>query len=433
MSAHEHDPALVLLKKVLRSELADQGETIPSYFLNFFVTTTAFKKSVKGLDELCQASTLEELLASAKQQFLRQSFLQMRTHKTDAIYCFLTGLVPEKEFSSIKELLIKLRSYQENDSFLLSDVSRRKIKKFLQQENSYPGESKQAIIPRKLDEIKLLNKDKLCSKGNTLGVGATSRVYRTQAQLDEKTAVPVAVKVFNEKKGKFAEKEKVFFEKTSSPYIVFCFGLYNNIHLVLEFMNNYNMKEHIHYHQNQIPTLLAHLTIVKDIALGVLYLHNLGIVHQDLKLENIFTHLDAMGKLTVKIGDFGLSEQEGNVFDPYGSEGFFPPEMIKAMKEEQEYLACRKGDIYSFSLVMLLIMCWQTSLEFPDTLLYSADRFQEICRHTLHGGRPFNENPKVKVPSGITSLIYQSWAQDPKQRPDAVTIVREITKEQLRL
>ncbi len=35
--------------------------------------------------------------------------------------------------------------------------------------------------------------------------------------------------------------------------------------------------------------------------------HNLGIVHKDIKLDNIFIETNAFGQIIVKIGDFGTS------------------------------------------------------------------------------------------------------------------------------
>ena len=49
---------------------------------------------------------------------------------------------------------------------------------------------------------------------------------------------------------------------------------------------------------------------MKQILEGVLYLHEAGIIHRDLKLGNLFLNND----LEVKIGDFGLAakiEYEG--------------------------------------------------------------------------------------------------------------------------
>ena len=49
---------------------------------------------------------------------------------------------------------------------------------------------------------------------------------------------------------------------------------------------------------------------MKQILDGVLYLHETGIIHRDLKLGNLFLN----NELEVKIGDFGLAariEYEG--------------------------------------------------------------------------------------------------------------------------
>lgn len=65
--------------------------------------------------------------------------------------------------------------------------------------------------------------------------------------------------------------------------------------------------------------------------LGVKFLHNLGIVHRDLKLENIIMS-DCTDSAIPKIVDFGLSEILGpneTVNDPYGTIGYIAPEVVK--------------------------------------------------------------------------------------------------------
>jgi hypothetical protein len=84
-------------------------------------------------------------------------------------------------------------------------------------------------------------------------------------------------------------------------------------------------------------------------------------------------------------------------------------------------------------MVMLLIMHWQNALVFPNFFYQFSNQCIEICRYTRNGGRPLNRNPHIKVPFEITSLIRQSWAQEPKQRPNAADIVKEISRQQLKL
>lgn len=73
---------------------------------------------------------------------------------------------------------------------------------------------------------------------------------------------------------------------------------------------------------------------VKDIAwqltLGLKYLHSYGIVHRDLKLENIMM-TDTTNKAVPKLVDFGLAKMIGpneKAEEPFGTLGYVAPEIL---------------------------------------------------------------------------------------------------------
>jgi len=73
---------------------------------------------------------------------------------------------------------------------------------------------------------------------------------------------------------------------------------------------------------------------VKEIAWqlvsGIKYLHNYGIVHRDLKLENIMM-TDTTNKSVPKLVDFGLAKMIGpheKAEEPFGTLGYVAPEIL---------------------------------------------------------------------------------------------------------
>ena len=61
--------------------------------------------------------------------------------------------------------------------------------------------------------------------------------------------------------------------------------------------------------------------------MGVNYMHNLNIMHRDLKLENIMMS-DQSDKAVPKIIDFGLAKigfPSDKADEPFGSLGYCPP------------------------------------------------------------------------------------------------------------
>jgi serine/threonine protein kinase len=57
-------------------------------------------------------------------------------------------------------------------------------------------------------------------------------------------------------------------------------------------------------------TLLMRTRIALEAAYGMHYLHNQGVVHFDLKCDNLLCDVRNPSKPLVKIGDMGLSKQK---------------------------------------------------------------------------------------------------------------------------
>lgn len=71
--------------------------------------------------------------------------------------------------------------------------------------------------------------------------------------------------------------------------------------------------------------------IVIEIADGLMYLHNYGIIHRDLKLENVMMS-DTSDRALVKLADFGLSKFIGpneTADELYGTLGYVAPEVLR--------------------------------------------------------------------------------------------------------
>jgi serine/threonine protein kinase len=71
--------------------------------------------------------------------------------------------------------------------------------------------------------------------------------------------------------------------------------------------------------------------IFGQLCLAVAYLHDNGIVHRDLKLENVL--LDE--RCRVKLGDFGFTREyeRGNYMETFcGTTGYASPEMLQGRK-----------------------------------------------------------------------------------------------------
>jgi serine/threonine protein kinase len=90
---------------------------------------------------------------------------------------------------------------------------------------------------------------------------------------------------------------------------------------------------------------------------GLSYLHSRGIVHRDMKLENILIGNDGLPR----IADFGLSNKKrGSRFAPgfVGTTGFAAPEIVKGKSYTE---AC---DVWSVGVMLFTMATWLDLLQF---------------------------------------------------------------------
>lgn len=137
--------------------------------------------------------------------------------------------------------------------------------------------------------------------------------------------------------------------------------------IVTEFCAGSTLYRHIHV-EEEPWTMNGILDITKQISHGMEYLHARGILHRDMKSNNVFLvpyeyndfnnnidHLcnEYQSIWNVKIGDFGLATVSGPLIskssNPSGSILWMAPEVI-TQRVEDPYTT--KSDVYSFAVVL---------------------------------------------------------------------------------
>jgi serine/threonine protein kinase len=117
-------------------------------------------------------------------------------------------------------------------------------------------------------------------------------------------------------------------------------------YLVMEFLEGQTLKQIIQ--QNRPLSLLDKVRIMTQVAEGLAYAHSKGVVHRDVKPENIMLLPDD----TVKIMDFGISvgpnrsvtvTQTGGII---GTPPYFAPEQLQGLKANEQTDIFSFGDVY---------------------------------------------------------------------------------------
>ena len=145
----------------------------------------------------------------------------------------------------------------------------------------------------------------------------------------------------------------------SSPYIIKIYDIFediNYIYIIQELAEEGNLKSYIINHQfdNQINNVEKN-QIIRDIAKAIEFLHSLGIIHRDLKLENILLseQLNKYNFHQIKIIDFSLSVVKTineKLIKRFGTITYVPPEIIL----EQPYNDTI--DIWAFGIISFMII-----------------------------------------------------------------------------
>ncbi|KAB1669474.1 hypothetical protein ES319_1Z040800v1 [Gossypium barbadense] len=119
--------------------------------------------------------------------------------------------------------------------------------------------------------------------------------------------------------------------------------------IITEYLAGGSLRKYLHQQEPYSVPLNLALKLALDIACDspklTLYLHSQGILHRDLKSENLLLGED----MCVKVADFGISCLESQCGSAKGFTGTYrwmAPEMIK------EKHHTKKVDVYSFGIVL---------------------------------------------------------------------------------
>jgi hypothetical protein len=149
-----------------------------------------------------------------------------------------------------------------------------------------------------------------------------------------------------------------------------------------------------------------------DIAGGLAHAHAHGVVHRDVKPQNVWLAPDG----TAKIGDFGLAVAQGAtrvtaVGTVIGTVAYMPPEQALGRGSDA------RSDIYSLGALLYELLCGMTP--------FVGESAAAVVSQHVSTAPVAPSGHRSGVPAPLDQLLLRMLAKSPEARPQQAAEVRE--------
>ncbi len=258
-----------------------------------------------------------------------------------------------------------------------------------------------------------------------LGQGGMGSVYLAERLPDE---LEVAVKIIKREHLRNPTVHERFLREVkhtsaiNSPHVV---GIFDSgmsadgrAYMVMELLEGESLTERL----RRPPALTVYeaLYIARDVARALASAHGTGVIHRDLKPDNIFLCNDG----TVKVVDLGIAkafahEAKKRVAEPslteahrvVGTPVYMAPEVIT---KTGLYPA---SDLYALGVILYEMMVGEPPF-------YEKDAIGTMYKHLHEVPRRLREvDPGLEIPGALETLVRDLLTKKAKERPDDATDV----------
>lgn len=251
-----------------------------------------------------------------------------------------------------------------------------------------------------------------------IGIGGMADVYKAFDVSEQKT---VAVKILKDEyltnedfKRRFRNESKAI-AVLSHPNIVKIFDVSFGDRIqfiVMEYIDGITLKEYVEQQNVVNWKETVHFTV--QILRALQHAHDNGIVHRDIKPQNVMLLQDG----TVKVMDFGIARfarENGRTISEkaIGSVHYISPEQARGEVTDE------RTDIYSIGIMMFELL--------TGTLPFDGDSPVAIAVKQMQAQPPLPRAVNDAIPEGLEEIVIRAMKKDPDLRyQTAAEMLRDI-------
>ncbi|MEW6737494.1 MAG: serine/threonine-protein kinase, partial [Acidobacteriota bacterium] len=194
-------------------------------------------------------------------------------------------------------------------------------------------------------------------------------------------------------------------------------------YLVMELLQGHTLTDELNENGKLPPTRCVEIII--PVCAVLAEAHAAGIVHRDIKPDNIYLHQSEKGEV-VKLIDFGIAklqqqsiqmeEKKLTLADAMlGTPIYMSPELLQGNSFNGQ------SDIYSLGVVMYQMLSGQVPFESGDGGFYAI-----MIQHLTQAPKPLREIDPT-IPATLEKAVLRTLKKDPLERPTAKELEQELT------
>lgn len=259
-----------------------------------------------------------------------------------------------------------------------------------------------------------------------LGRGGMGAVWLgRQTYLDRAVAVKALTLAGDEAFAARFRREARILAGLSHPHIVACHqaGIApdGRPFLLMEFVDGPDLRRHVAQHGPCAPALAARLTA--EVAEGLRHAHAQGIIHRDVKPENVLLATRPDGGLCAKLADLGLARPaqtpKGTGLDltAAGQVLGTPATMAPEQFDDPDGVD-QRADIYGLGCVLHYALTGEAA--------FTGSSFAELVASKVHGAAPDPARRRAGIPRPLAQLCSRMLAPRRDDRPGYDEIIAAL-------